>query len=345
MKRELSETPDEFVVKSFLVSEPRLDAYLTSRYQDFSRSVIKKILDAGGVTVNGVQVKASTKVRQGDVIRVRLPELPEKAIEPEDIPLDVLYEDEWMTVINKPSGMVVHPAKGNWGGTLVNALAFRYSRLSTVSGENRPGIIHRLDRDTTGLVLVARDDETHRGIAAQFEERTIEKNYLAVVYGEPSRDRDFIEKPIGHHPTVREKMTIKPVSDGGKESITLYEVKRRYGRYALLRCELFTGRTHQIRVHLQSIGHPILADKHYAGRERVTLSELKGLIQPGSLTEGEEPLITRQALHAHTLALVHPRTGKRLDLEAPIPPDLARLISELEAIALQPGPRMRPGKP
>ena len=332
MKPGLSETPEEFEVKSFLVSEPRLDAYLTSRYPEFSRSVIQKILDAKGVTVNGKFVKASAKVRQGDLISIRLPDLPERVIEPEDIPLDILYEDQWMTVINKSAGMVVHPAKGNWGGTLVNALAFHYQTLSTVSGEHRPGIIHRLDRDTTGLVLIARDDETHRGIAVQFEDRTIEKNYLAVVYGEPSRDRDFIEKPIGHHPTVRERMTIKPVADGGKESKTFYEVSRRFGRYALLRCELHTGRTHQIRVHLQSIGHPILADKLYAGRERVTLSELKGLTQAGTSVEGEEPLITRQALHAHTLALVHPRTGKRLEFEAPIPPDMTRLIESLEAL-------------
>lgn len=334
MKPDLKTTHDEFVVKSALVvSEPRLDAYLVSRYPEFSRAGIQKILEAKGVSVNGRQVKASYKVRQGDVINVHLPEIPEREITPEDIPLDVLFEDQWLTVINKPAGMVVHPAKGNWSGTLVNALAHRYQTLSTVSGENRPGIVHRLDRDTTGLVLVARDDETHRGLAIQFENRTVEKNYIAVVYGEPSRDRDFIEKPIGHHPTVREKMTIKPVADGGKESKTFYEVAQRFGRYALVKCELHSGRTHQIRVHLQSIGHAILADKLYAGRERVTLAEIQGLAQPGSLVEGEEPLISRQALHAHTIAFMHPRTGKRVALEAPIPPDITRLIDALQATA------------
>lgn len=344
MKHDLKTTPEEFVVKAALVaSEPRLDAYLVSRYPDFSRSLIQKIVEAKGVTVNGNHVRASYKVRQGDLIRVSLPDLPEREITPEDIPLDVLYEDQWLTVINKPAAMVVHPAKGNWSGTLVNALAHRYQTLSTVSGENRPGIIHRLDRDTTGLVLVARDDETHRGLAAQFENRTIEKNYLAVVYGEPSRDRDFIEKPIGHHPTVREKMTIKPVADGGKDSKTFYEVARRFGRYALVKCELHTGRTHQIRVHLQSIGNAILADKLYAGRERVTFSELKGLTQPGALVEGEEPLIARQALHAHTLAFEHPRTKKRIELEAPIPPDMLRLIEALQSLT-PPAPVVKKGR-
>lgn len=330
MKPDLKETPDEFVVKSALATEPRLDSYLASRYPNFSRSVVQKIIDAGGVMVNGRKVKASYKVRQGDEFQVRLPDLPEHPIEPEDIPLDILYEDQWITVINKPAGMVVHPAKGNWKGTLVNALQFHYETLSTVSGENRPGIIHRLDRDTTGLVLVARDDETHRGIAGQFEERTVEKNYLAIVYGEPSRDRDFIEKPIGHHPTIREKMTIKPVADGGKESKTFYEVAERFGgRFALVKCELHTGRTHQIRVHLQSIGNPILADKLYAGRDRVYLSELKGISQAAVPIDLEEPLLLRQALHAHTIAFKHPRTGKRIELTAPIPLDFQVILQSL----------------
>ncbi|MFM7318176.1 MAG: RluA family pseudouridine synthase [bacterium] len=332
MNHDLKTTPEEFTVKSFLATEPRLDAYLASRYPDFSRSMIQKIISAGGVLVNGRPGKSSYKVRQGDEFHVSMPELPEHPIVPEDIPLDILYEDQWLTVVNKPAGMVVHPAKGNWRGTLVNALQFRYETLSSVGGEQRPGIIHRLDRDTTGLVLVARDDETHRAIASQFENRTVEKKYLAVVYGEPSRDRDFIERPIGHHPTVREKMTIKPVADGGKESRTFYEVVERYGRYALLRCELHTGRTHKIRVHMHSIGTPIMADKLYAGRERVTLSELRGLTQTGVAVEGEEPLITRQALHAHTLALVHPQTGKRLELQSPIPPDMITLIQKLREL-------------
>lgn len=330
---DLNETPDEFVVQSYLAKEPRLDAYLTYRYTDYSRSLIQKIIEAGGVTVNGEQVRAAYKVKMGDVITIHMPEFPEKPIEPEDIPLDILYEDEWMTVINKPAGMVVHPAKGNWKGTLVNALQFHYETLSTISGENRPGIIHRLDRDTTGLVLVARDDDTHKAIAAQFESRTVEKNYLALVYGVPSRDRDFIEKPIGHHPTVREKMTIKPVADGGKESKTFYEVAERFGgRYALVKCELHTGRTHQIRVHMQSIGNPIIADRLYAGRERVSLSELKGLTLVGAAVEGEEPLILRQALHAHTIAFQHPRLGKRMQFEAPIPPDFQSTLLALRSV-------------
>lgn len=339
---DLRETPDEFVIEDALINEPRLDTYLTSRYADFSRSLIQKIIEAGGVTVNGEQVRPAHKIKMGDAITFQIPDFPETPIVPEEIPLDILYEDEWVTVINKPSGMVVHPAKGNWKGTLVNALQFHYGTLSTVGGSHRPGIIHRLDRDTTGLILVARDDDTHRAIAAQFEARTVEKNYLALVYGVPSRDRDFIEKPIASHPSVREKMTIKPVKLGGKESKTFYEVAERFGgRYALVKCELHTGRTHQIRVHLHSIGNPVLADKLYACRERVTLSEVKGLTQAGMPVEGEEPLLLRQALHAHTIAFQHPRTGKRIALEAPIPPDFLKTLLTLREL-FPAAPRVAP---
>lgn len=207
MDPDLIESPDTFTVESELTTLPRLDAYLAVRYPSFSRVGIQRLIEAQAVTVNDRQMRPSYRIHAGDVISVSFPDLPdrpERVIEPEDIPLDVVYEDQWLTVINKPPNMVVHPGKGNWKGTLVNALQFRYSKLSSVSGSHRPGIIHRLDRDTTGLVLVGRDDETHRGLASQFEQRTIEKNYIAVVYGEPSRDRDFIEQPIGPHSSVRE---------------------------------------------------------------------------------------------------------------------------------------------
>ena len=335
MDPDLIESPDTFKVESDLTTQPRLDAYLAVRYPSFSRVGIQGLIEAEAVTVNDRQMRPSYRIRAGDVISVSFPDLPdrpERVIEPEDIPLDVVYEDEWLTVINKPPNMVVHPGKGNWKGTLVNALQYRYSNLSSVSGTHRPGIIHRLDRDTTGLVLVGRDDETHRGLASQFEKRTIEKNYIAVVYGEPSRDRDFIEQPIGPHSSVRERMAIKPVTEGGKDSKTFYEVVRRYGKYSIVKCELHTGRTHQIRVHLAYVGTPVVADKLYACRDRITLSEIKGLAQPGSTVEGEEPLITRQALHAHTIAFIHPKTGKRIELEAPIPADMVNLIEALEKL-------------
>jgi 23S rRNA pseudouridine1911/1915/1917 synthase len=287
---------------------------------------VQKVIDVQAVHVNGQPVKASYRVREGDVIRAWLPELSDAAAEPEDIPLTVVYEDAAFTVVNKPAGMVTHPAKGHWTGTLVNALQFHFDTLSTVAGENRPGIVHRLDRDTTGLLLVAKDDRAHRQLAAQFEQRTIHKEYLALVSGVPERDSDYIEKTIGFHPTNREKMAIRRPEDGGKEAVTFYEVVERFRGFALVRCKPQTGRTHQIRVHLAHIGHPILDDKAYSGRDRFTLADLLG--QPDG-PETDTVLLDRQALHAHTLTLTHPLTRQPLSFTAKLPPDMARTLELL----------------
>ena len=271
----LSETPQEFEVKP-RTDGKRIDAYLASRFTDYSRSVIQRIIEAEAVMVNGRAVKASYKVRAGDQVKVWLPELPDTTPVPEDIPIDVVYEDEFLTVINKPPGMVTHPAKGNWKGTLVNALQFHYDSLSTVAGADRPGIVHRLDRDTTGLLVVVKDELAHRRLALQFELREIDKEYLAIVYGVPERDSDYIERAIGFHPLSREKMAIRAIEDGGKPAVTFYEVIERFRGYALIRCKPRTGRTHQIRVHLNHIGHPIVADKAYSGRDRLILERPAG---------------------------------------------------------------------
>ncbi len=325
MPPELSTTPCEFAVKPRMAGK-RIDAYLSSRYQDYSRSVIQKVIDAGAVHVNGQVVKASYKVREGDMIRVWLPELSDDAPVPEDIPLTIVYEDAAFTVVNKPPNMVTHPAKGNWTGTLVNALQFHFDRLSSVGGENRPGIVHRLDRDTSGLLIVAKDDQAHKALAAQFEQRTIQKEYLALVYGAPSRDADYVERPIGIHPTNREKMAVRTLEEGAKEAVTFYEVLERFRGYAYVRCKPRTGRTHQIRVHLTHIGHPILADKAYSGREKVLLSDLTGR----SVAESDDTvLLARQALHAHTLKLTHPLTGETLSFQAPLPDDMAATLDAL----------------
>jgi 23S rRNA pseudouridine1911/1915/1917 synthase len=328
----LSETPQEFEVKP-RTDGTRIDAYLASRFSDYSRSVIQRIIEAEAVHVNGRPVKASYKVRAGDLVRLWLPELPDTTPVAEDIPIEVVYEDEVLTVVNKPPGMVTHPAKGNWRGTLVNALQFHYDTLSTLAGENRPGIVHRLDRDTTGLLVVVKNDLAHRRLALQFELREVHKEYLALVYGVPDRDSDYIERPIGFHPLTREKMAIRTIEDGGKPAVTYYEVAERFRGYALVRCKPQTGRTHQIRVHLAHIGHPIVADKAYSGRDRLTMSDLIDPVPSGPAVEAriepEAVLIDRQALHAHSLRFTHPSTGRELRLTAPLPADMARTLDAL----------------
>ena len=324
MPPELSSTPSEFVVKGRMGGK-RIDAYLASRYPDYSRSVIQRVIEAQAVQINGQPTKASYKVREGDAIRVWLPEISDEPPAAEEIPLRIVYEDAAFTVVDKPPGLVTHPAKGNWTGTLVNALQFHFDALSTVGGEHRPGIVHRLDRDTSGLLIVAKDDRAHRELARQFESRTIRKEYLALVYGTPSRDGDFIEKPLGLHPTNRERIAIRAIEDGGKEASTFYEVFERFRGYALVRRKPKTGRTHQIRVHLAHIGHPILADKAYSGRSAFTLGDLLGPDHP----DADTVLLDRQALHAHALDLLHPITGEPIHFQAPPPADFAAALAAL----------------
>ncbi len=326
----LSETPQEFEVKTRSDGK-RIDSYLASRYSDYSRRVIQKVIDADAVLVNGRTVKASYRVRTGDVVSVRLPELPDTTPEPENIPIEVLYEDDALTVVNKPAGMVTHPAKGNWRGTLVNALQFHFDTLSTLGGENRPGIVHRLDRDTTGLLVVVKNDIAHRKLALRFELREVQKEYLALVSGVPQRHSDYIEKAIGFHPTCREKMAIRLAVDGVKPAVTFYEVAERFRGFALVRCKPQTGRTHQIRIHLAHIGHPILADKLYSGRDKIVLTDLLGQLRPNQAADvrGDLILIDRQALHAHRLRFEHPLTGRELDLTAPLPADFVRTLEAM----------------
>jgi 23S rRNA pseudouridine1911/1915/1917 synthase len=329
---ELSETPHEFEVKP-RTDGKRIDAYLASRFTTYSRRVIQKVIDAEAVVVNGRPVKASYRVRAGDVISVRLPELPETAPVPEDIPIDVVYDDEVLTVVNKRPGMVTHPARGNWRGTLVNALQFHFDTLSTLAGEHRPGIVHRLDRDTSGLLVVVKDARVHARLAAQFERRQVQKEYLAIVHGAPERDSDYIERAIGFHPTSREKMAIRAPEDGGKEAVTFYQVVERFANFALVRCRPLTGRTHQIRIHLTHIGYPIVADKLYSGRDRITLGDVVSPERRKSLGAGEVEwvLIDRQALHAHSLRFKHPQTGRELEVTAPLPADMQRVLEALRS--------------
>ena len=330
MSQDLTAEPCDFVIKARIEGK-RIDAYLVSRFPDYSRTVIQRTIEAGAVLVNGKPAKTAQKIREGDQIRIWLPELADDAPLPENIPLRILYEDEHLTVIDKQANMVVHPAKGHWSGTLVNALQYHYDKLSTIAGDRRPGIVHRLDRDTTGLMIVARTDPAHVKLAQMFEERRIRKEYLAIVSGILERDRDYVDKPIGFHPHHREKMAVRRTEDGGRSASTFVEAIEKFPGFALMRCAPETGRTHQIRIHLLHLGLPILADKLYSGRDRISRSDL--LIHSAgraiAAVEDEPPLIARQALHAHALRVIHPMTEQPMELVAPLPDDMVAVLNAL----------------
>jgi 23S rRNA pseudouridine1911/1915/1917 synthase len=303
------------------IKERRVDKYLHGRYHNYSRVMIQEIIKAGAVKVNGKIVKPSFKLSPGDEIELTLPELPSKEILPEDISLDIIYEDDDIIVLNKQADMVVHPARGNTHGTLVNALAFYSDKLSSGLGEFRPGIVHRLDRNTTGVMVVTKNDSAQWKVAKQFERRQMKKSYLAVVHGVPELMADRINAPLGLHPRMREKYAIRP--EIGKEAITFYETIESFRGFSLLKMTPKTGRTHQIRVHLLYIKHPIVGDDMYGGK----------LVYPWQLQDGEpaveEPVINRVALHAHTLEFKHPTTEKQVKFEAPLPADMQKLLDML----------------
>jgi len=303
------------------IKERRVDKYLHGRLRDFSRVMLQKQISAGAVKVNDKIVKPSFKLSPGDKIDFTLPELPSKDIVPEDIPLNIIYEDDDMIIINKQADMIVHPARSNTRGTLVNALAFYSDKLSRGLGEFRPGIVHRLDRDTTGVMVVAKNDTAQWKIAKQFERRQVKKTYLAIVHGVPELTADRISAPLGMHPRVREKYAIRPII--GKEAVTFYEVIESFRGFSLLKLSPQTGRTHQIRVHLSYIKHPIVADDMYGGK----------LVYPWQLKDAEtaveEPVISRFALHASTLEFKHPTTEEVVKFEAPLPEDMQNLLDML----------------
>ena len=303
----------------------RLDQYLVSVFPGYSRSVFQKVIDATAVTVNGNPAKASYRVHGGDHIRMWLPAPAHDVPEPEDIPLEVLYEDEFLAVIDKPADMVVHPAKGHWSGTLVNALQFRFGQLSHLSGDYRPGIVHRLDRDTSGVILIAKDEQAHRDLSYQFEHRKVFKEYLAITAGVLDRDSDYIERRIAHHRHDRVKMAVTDEDDDGKEACSYYEVIERFRGFTFCRIQPRTGRTHQIRVHLASVGCPVLADKAYGGRDCLRLSDLV----PGLDPDADQVLMPRQALHAGRLRFQHPRTRQMIEAEAPLPVDFQTTLAAL----------------
>ena len=315
--------------------------FLARALPKYSRVQLRKVIGAGGVTVNKQGTKVAYKLDAGDRIRIVLPPMNTAGPHPEEIPLDILFEDEHIIAVNKPPGMVVHPARGHWSGTLASALSFHFQQLSQVGGPTRPGIVHRLDRDTSGVMVVAKTDPMHYALAAQFEGRTTEKEYIAITSGVPDRDRDRIDQPIGIHPQQREKMAIRADHSTSRDASTFYEVVERFPGHALVRVLPKTGRTHQIRVHLAHIGCPVLCDKLYGGRSQITRGELlrgrgpgdggRGSIVGTGLPADADVVLQRQALHARRIKLAHPATKEPIEFIAPLPTDMQTVIETLRS--------------
>ncbi|MBI1899587.1 MAG: RluA family pseudouridine synthase [Planctomycetia bacterium] len=302
----------------------RLDFFLAQRLPRYSRVHLRKVINAALVKVDGKHPKAAQRLIPGQLVSLVLPDLPKLKLRPEDLPLEIVYEDEHIVVLNKAAGMIVHPGRGNPTGTLAGALQFHFDTLSTVAGPTRPGIVHRLDRDTSGVIVVAKTDVAHLDLSDQFERRAVEKEYFAIVVGRMDRDRDFIDAPIGPHPHQREKMAVRKEHPQSRDARTFYEVVKRYSGYSTVRLLPKTGRTHQIRVHLFSLGHPVLCDKLYGGRDRITLRE----IDPKAAEDGV--LLSRQALHARRLKFTHPKTGQPMEFAVPVPADMQSVVDALE---------------
>lgn len=305
----------------------RVDQALARRYDDLTRSRVQKLIESGFITINGSPTRPSYPLHAGDRVSITFPETTRpEGIEPEEIPLDIVYEDQDVIVINKRVGMVVHPAVGATHGTLVHALLAYSDSLSSVAGFDRPGIVHRLDKDTTGLIMVARNDVAHADLSRQIQERTAKRRYLALVWGRPRFDRIRVEAAIGRHPVDRKRMTVYPPSErlaaDARSATTDLTVCERFSvPCALLEASLQTGRTHQIRVHCSYIGHPVVGDPQYGGRRKPPLpdGELSALLEN---LEG-------QALHAYRLSFTHPRTGALLEFSAPLPADYEALLEYL----------------
>lgn len=299
--------------QSFSVSQEeagqRIDHILAARFEECTRSHLQKLIKEGYVLLNGKAAKAGAKPAGGDTLEIRFPEAADVPIEPENIPLDILYEDSDVIIVNKPKGMVVHPAAGHSSGTLVNALMYHCrDSLSGINGELRPGIVHRIDRNTTGSLIVCKNDAAHQAIAEQLKVHSITRKYRAIVHGRLTED-GTIHAPIGRHPQRRKEMAVN--APNGKDAVTHYRVLEVFDRFTYIECRLETGRTHQIRVHMKSIGHPILGDDVY-GPAKCPFPYLQG-----------------QTLHAMTIGFIHPTTGKYIEAEAPLPEYFEELLRKL----------------
>lgn len=290
----------------------RLDKFLSIIYPEFSRSFFQKLIKSKQVSVNETPQKASYCVKIDDIVTVEIPDAVETTIEPENIPLDILYEDDDVLIVNKPKGMVVHPSAGHYSGTLVNAIMYHCKdTLSGINGEIRPGIVHRIDMDTTGSLIVCKNDEAHVNIAQQIKEHSVNRIYVGIVCGNVKEDSGTVEGAIGRHPIERKKMAIN--EKNGKPAITHYKVLERFKNYTYMQFKLETGRTHQIRVHMASIGHPLLGDTLYSSG-RSPFKHLQG-----------------QCLHAKTIGFIHPKTGEYMEYSAPLPEYFEKLLCLLKS--------------
>ena len=290
----------------------RIDRFLSEQLPEHSRSYIQKLIKDGRVSIGGKTVKSNYKIAGTEEISLLVPDQVLPDILPEDIPLDILYEDQDLIIVNKPKGMVVHPAAGHYSGTLVNALMYHCKDdLSGINGVMRPGIVHRIDRNTTGSLLVCKNDFAHNAIAEQLKVHSITRKYRAIVHGNLKNDQGTVDAPIGRHPIDRKKMAIEPRN--GRNAITHYRVLERFGNYTYIECQLETGRTHQIRVHMSSIHHPIVGDDVY-GPAKCPFSDLQG-----------------QTLHAQVLGFIHPRTGEYMEFSAPLPEYFENLLTKLRS--------------
>lgn len=291
-------------------TDNRIDKVLSEYFADYSRSFLKKLFEDGKITVNGKVIKQSYKLKVSDMIDISVPEPVNIDIEPENIPLDIIYEDDDVILVNKPKGMVVHPAPGHYSGTLVNGLMYHFKdSLSGINGEFRPGIVHRIDMDTTGILVVCKNDMAHRFLSEQLHEHSITRKYYAIVHGNIQQDNGTVDAPIGRSPKDRKKMAVN--TRNGRRAVTHYRVLERFnGKYTYIECQLETGRTHQIRVHMSSIGHPILGDEVYGPKK--CQFKLQG-----------------QTLHAGVLGFIHPSTGEYVEFHADLPGYFKELINKL----------------
>jgi 23S rRNA pseudouridine1911/1915/1917 synthase len=301
--------------------QERLDVFVSRAMGELTRSAVRRLIDTGFVTVNGKPGKPSLKLKGGERISVRIPPPVPAVPVAEQIPLEILFEDDDIIVVNKAAGMVVHPGAGNRGGTLVNALLGHCRDLSGIGGEIRPGIVHRIDKDTTGILVVAKNDNAHRSLARQFKQHSIKRVYTALVYGSPKQDKGVIDAAIGRHPTDRKKMS--GAARRGRHAVTNWRVACRFKGITLMTITLETGRTHQIRVHLSEAGYPLLGDPVYGGSGR--LANVRDPVLRKMIKD-----LGRQALHAGTLGVIHPTSGEYMEFNADIPEDMAGIIKYLE---------------